>query len=85
LTGNCDITFKFGSDIFSPFMTDMQVLPDRRIAVLNGETINICNMQTGKCDVGFANDSPHKLETIAIFPDERIVTSSSVGTIIIWS
>jgi WD40 repeat protein len=85
-TGYCDKTFNISVRRLGWGTLDVRVLPDGRIVVMDDDALKIYDMQTetGNCEMTL-EDTSDTNSCIAIFPDGRIVTGSTNGTIKIWS
>jgi WD40 repeat protein len=93
-TRNCDISFiLYSMEVFFNYSIDIIcVLPDNRIIIDVNGTLKIIDLQTKKCDVilaeypvsgiTFTNEF---ISCIAVCPDGRIITGSSMGELKIWS
>jgi WD40 repeat protein len=86
-TGKCISGFRVFSMIHSSssLFSDMIILPDNRIAILDNDTIKIYKLPTGKYNNTFRGTASEIFRTIALLPDGRIVTGSVCGMIKIWS
>lgn len=68
------------------YITGLTVLPDGRLAGFAGKTIELWDVESGKCVTLDAdvNDIPADITVLRVLPDGRLASGSSHGTIKLW-